>query len=300
MNLSKNLFFYFLLFIYNTLGGQNFVDLASYGFQLAPNNRTENTLGDETDLTDMYWNVKLPYKRTNGDIILASLSSNIVNLKHSIVKSDDLQLQYHTLQLAYTKNWSEKWQTMIMYMPRLSSDCKDISGEDFQNAGLLMMIHNINPELKLKYAFYANNELPGLYLLPILGYEWLPTPKLSLFGNIPITSTIRYQFHEKFGAGLFLLGLTSSYRLSENKNSNYVQKFTMEATCFIETNITKNLIFWTGIGRSANRRYSEYNKDNRYDFKIMTAEFGEERIPINNGFANGWFYECKLLYRIFP
>lgn len=283
--------------LFSSLIAQDYVDLLATGVMHSPANK-QKTLTEKVDMTETFTNVRLPLVLKNKDIVI--LGANFTSLSfHGNYEPIHSNIFYtSTLQLGYTKKWNDKFQSMLLALPKISSDFKDISSQDFQMGGVLLFTVTKRESLKYKFGAYYNHEYFGPLILPILGIDWQPNEKWSLFGNLPINLTLNRKLSPRFSTGLFFQAINMSYRLGENYQNQYLQKYSQELSLYLDTYLTKNIVFTIKAGHTLGRTLEFYHKGEKHKARSMFVSIGERGLPLNDEIKDGAILELRLSYRV--
>jgi long-subunit fatty acid transport protein len=113
------------------------VDLLKIGFGQTFNNDFSKTAGStnvkflEVDLT-----VSVVVNEKNAFITGASFSQKNLQL---FPNSQYSSLNSTTLKLGLASNFNDKWSSTIVLLPKIASDYKNISGDDFYMGGFALL-----------------------------------------------------------------------------------------------------------------------------------------------------------------
>ncbi len=297
---SLFLFVFILVIICSTnkiVKGQTYFELFNINYNYSPDNSFKKS-NAKLIITDMNMNLRIPIVLKNEDALMFGVSGNRLNLNSDIDTIKDMVLSSVNLQLGYNKKLGDKWQTLFVVLPKVSSDFKDITSEDLQLGGILLFTYTKNEKTKYKIGVYYNQEYWGPFIVPILGFDWQPTEKWDLFGSLPISATATYHLTKKLNTGLYFQAPTSSYRLSEKDKSVYLARATNELYWFNEYYITKNIVFQEKVSYSVGRSFRLYGRHDKVDAKISAFNIGDNRTQLNTDINNGLVFDVKLMFRI--
>ena len=230
----------------------------------------------------------------NKNVFIFGLSINSLLFDNQPKISNNEKYYTTSLQIGYTQNWNEKFSTMLVVVPKISSDFKDISKEDYQIGGLLLFTIKSRENLKYKFGVYYNSEYFGPFIVPLLGIDWQPNDKVQLFGNLPINLTFAVKLNNKLTTGLYFQAPAGSYRLGEENLNAYLQKTTQELSLFFDSYLTKNIVMTIKGGYTFGRSYRLYSQNDKLNMKLSAFDFGKERNQLNEDFNDGFIFELKL------
>ncbi|SDE33973.1 hypothetical protein SAMN05216464_105275 [Mucilaginibacter pineti] len=202
-----------------------------------------------------------------------------------------------SVPLIFQKSLSAKYALMVSLIPTLSSDMKDVSGDDMLYTAAAML--KIRTSAKFSYSIGAvySRQFFGSLLLPIIGIDWNITDKLSLSGSIPVSEKLKYQLSSKSAFGIntdFGIG-GGSYRLSKKMNSDYFQVQQMKSSLFYEYSLAKNFTIQASAGYNFTQRLDLYSKDQ----KVNWAPFNNlnNRVPLEELKKPGVTFQSGINYR---
>lgn len=182
---------------------------------------------------------------------------------------------FHSISLPVTfqKALSEKYAIVATFVPSLSSDFKDISGEDMVYSGAVMLKINHSNRFTYSLGLAFAKQFFGNVLVPIVALDWKVTDKLTFSGTLPISEKIKYQLSDKsaFGAMAdFTIG-GGSYRLSKKMNADYLQLQQIKTAFFYEYTFSKKITIEVNAGYNFKQQLDRYSKDEKVDW-----------VPFNN------------------
>lgn len=182
---------------------------------------------------------------------------------------------FHSISLPVTfqKALSEKYAIVATFVPSLSSDLKDISGEDMVYSGAVMLKINHSNKFTYSLGLAFAKQFFGNVLVPIVALDWKITDKLTFSGTLPIAEKIKYQLSDKsaFGAMAdFAIG-GGSYRLSKKMNADYLQLQQIKTALFYEYAFSKKFTIEVNAGYNFKQQLDRYSKDEKVDW-----------VPFNN------------------
>lgn len=178
-----------------------------------------------------------------------------------------------SVPLTFQKALSSRYAILASFIPTLSSDLKDISGEDMIYSGAIMLKVRVSDKFNYSVGAAYSKQFFGSVLIPIVGIDWNITDKLNFSGTLPVSEKIKYQLSDKSAFGVNLdLGIGGgSYRISEKMSSNYLQVQQFSTTLFYEYALSRKFFIEASAGYNFTQKISLYTQDQKIDW-----------IPINN------------------
>jgi hypothetical protein len=219
-------------------------------------------------------------------------------------ENDNISAVYTILlKLGVNIKHNEKWTGTYLFLPKLSSDLKQISRRDFQFGGLVLIDYKKREKLKYRFGLYYNSELFGPYFVPMIGiYYKSINDKFEINATLPVWLDLNYRFAPWFRLGFNFSGLTRTFNINEpqfSENGEYLVKQTNEIFLYGQFEIQKNLIIQPKIGYSLGRRYGIYDEKDKVGFGLLLFRFDDDRNQLNSDFADGMIFQIRLIYRVF-
>ncbi|MGK7397859.1 MAG: DUF6268 family outer membrane beta-barrel protein [Candidatus Cyclobacteriaceae bacterium M3_2C_046] len=285
----------FTLFLHAPAKAQDYVDLASMGYYLSPNNNFRETTGSG-DVQEWRFNLLLPKPFDNGDLLILALNAHqlkIIKQGMEIPEPDD-NFHSYMFRLGYQKQINQDWSTTLMVIPQLNGASGDLIGTDLQMGGLIMFNWRNNGLKQYKFGLYANPHLFGPFLLPLVGLDWRLGERWQIFGTLPFTATASYKLGQKARTGFDFVANIVTYRYS---NGDYLEKATNELSAFLDFYVFKNLVLRLQGGYSIAREYRRYRGDDKSALVVSAFDFGDRQM-INQDLGDGLILRSSLIFRI--
>ena len=198
---------------------------------------------------------------------------------------------------------NDKWTGTYLFLPKLSSDLKKISRNDFQFGGLVLIDYKKSAKLKYRFGLYYNSELFGPYFVPLIGlYYKSSNDKLEINATLPVWADVNYRFAPWFRVGSNFSGLTRTYNINEpqfSENGEYLVKQSNELFLYGQFELFKSIIIQTKIGYSLGRRYGIYDTKDKVGFGVLLFRIDDDRDQLNSDFSDGMIFRVRLIYRFF-
>ncbi|QEM07274.1 hypothetical protein DIU31_028640 [Mucilaginibacter rubeus] len=231
------------------------------------------------------------------DFLLAGVSYSGLSLSGTGKSFGGTDFYSISVPITFQKSFSAKYALLVSAIPTLSSDLKDVSGEDMLYSGFVML--KIRKSKTFSYAVGAgySRQFFGTILLPVIGIEWQISEKLSLSGTLPVSEKLKYQLNDKSIIGFssdFGIG-GGSYRLSKKTGSNYLQVQQYKNTLFYNYQLAKNFSVQISGGYNFVQQLDLYNKDQ----KVNWAPFNDlnKRVHLAELKKTGFTVESGISYR---
>jgi hypothetical protein len=202
------------------------------------------------------------------------------------------------LKLGLASTWSEKWSTTLVLLPKIASDYKNVSGNDFYLGGFALLKLKRNENLKYRFGFYASQEAFGLFTTPILGWYYLSANKrFEMDMSLPISADVSY----KFGAttvGMDYFGIGRSYRIHyQNAPTLYADLSSLEFAGYLQFNALRETVLLRAKAGYSSNNYEVYAQGDKIDLGLSAFSFGDNRTQLNPSLNGGLFLKFEAIYR---
>ena len=291
----KKLLFLTLFFPFFT-SAQEYVDIFKIGYGQTLNNNFEGVdSSTNAEFFEAGFTFPVVLNENHTFITGADFSLNSVQL---FPETEYSNLYSTSLVLGMASTWSEKWSTTIILLPKIASDYKNISSNDFYFGGFAILKLKKNENFKYKFGVYASQEAFGLFTTPILGWYYLSTNKRFMMDmSLPISADINY----KFGAttiGIDYFGIGRSYNVHyENKPTIYADLSSLEFAGYFQFNVLEeSILLRAKVGYSSNN-YEMYAEGQEIDVGVSAFSFGDDRTQLNPSINGGVFLKVEAIYR---
>ncbi|MEQ8521448.1 MAG: DUF6268 family outer membrane beta-barrel protein [Vicingaceae bacterium] len=318
--IKHGLISFFLILSTPFARGQDFYTIFDADVEYSPGNTYVLEPRNTVTIQENNSNFNLPLQRENGDAFLVGLgvhklrllpTFNVSPINTDTVYTSTYQFYRYRIQGGYNKQWNDKVSSVIVLMLRMSSDLEDgIQSDIFQFGGAFLMSEKRTDNFTLKYGIYANTEFFGLFIAPLLGYDWIINDKTRMFGVLPARMTFQRKLSNTFRTGLIFMAPSYSYRLGESTFENakgetvptYAQNIKNTLSLYFDTYLTKSIALQLRVGRTVFRRIRLYESDDVNTINVYGIGIGGGRrqpipVPAFRDFDDGWIVNVSLSYR---
>ncbi len=275
---------------------QEYVDLFRIGYGQTFNNNFEG-VDSSTHVKSFEAGLTFPVVLNENHALItgADFSSNNLQL---FPEAEYISLYSTNLKLGMASKWSEKWSTTIVLLPKIASDYKNISGEDFYLGGFALLKLKKKENLIYRFGVYATQEAFGFFTTPIIGWYYLsPNNRFEMDMSLPISADVSY----KLGlatVGLDYFGIGRSFKLhSENDPTLYADLSSLEFATYLQFSTLENSVLLRAkLGYSSNN-YEVYAEGDKIDLGVSAFSFGDNRTQLNPNLNGGTFLKFEAIYR---
>ncbi|MCZ4317683.1 DUF6268 family outer membrane beta-barrel protein [Aequorivita viscosa] len=292
--MKKLLFLTFLLPLF--VSSQEYVDLFRIGYGQTFNNNFEGT-NSSTFVKSFEVGLTFPVVLNENHALITGADFSRNNLQ-LFPEAEFTSLYSTNLKLGMASNWSEKWSSTIVLLPKIASDYKNISSDEFYLGGFAVLKFKKNENLKYRLGIYASQEAFGLFTTPIIGWYYLsPNKRFEMDMSLPISADVSY----KLGTttiGVDYFGIGRSYNVHyENAPSLYADLSSLEFASYLQFNVMEeSVLLRAKLGYSSNN-YEMYAEGEKMDLGISAFSFGDDRTQLNPSLNGGVFLKFEAIYR---
>lgn len=273
-----------ILFIMSigNIQAQPFVDIAAGQIQ---------RISDDNNISIQYGlNIFLPIKAKNENIFLVGVSYGRLSFELKGDNNPDINLSATSIQLGMVKKWNDKWRTLALIIPKISSDFGELSVKDYQLGGTMLMTKTVNNTFSYKFGLYYNREFFGHFFIPLIGVEWKLNDRVNIFGVLPGNMNMEYRLKENFYSGIAYKSLTTSYRLSEKMQNKYIRDGHKiwghnQLKAFINFYPAKKLLLFGEIGHTVFREFNIFDDGSKTPLENNDLSEFNDGIFVNFGIA---------------
>ena len=231
----------------------------------------------------------------NAFITGASFSHNNLQL---FPNSQYSSLNSTTLKLGLASTFNDKWSTTLVLLPKIASDYKNISQDDFYMGGFALLKLKKKGNLIYRFGVYATSEAFGFFTTPILGWYYLsPNKKFEMDMSLPIAADVNYDVG--FATiGMDYFGIGRSFKLHDDENiGNYVDLSSLEFAGYLQINTLQKSLLLRAKAGYASSDYEVYAVEDKIDLGVSAFSFGDNRQQLNPDIAGGIFLKFEAVYR---
>jgi len=233
--------------------------------------------GKDMNIQQVNGNLTLPLysKMQNGkvDFLLAGVGYSGLFLSGMGNQFGGNNFHAISVPITFQKAFSPKYALLISAVPTLSSDLKDISGDDMLYTGVAMLKIRSSAKFTYSLGVVYSKQFFGSVLVPVFGIDWNISDKLSLSGTLPVSEKLNYKLSQKSNLGFsgdFGIG-GGTYRLSKKMNSDYFQAQQFKASLYYNYALAKNFSVEISAGYNVVQKLDLYDKDQKVNW-----------VPFNN------------------
>lgn len=292
-----------LLSLLSDLSAQSYFNVLNLNTSFSPQNQYRDQKAN-LDIQNIGGTVQVPIQLDSNNLLLVGVTGNKTDFSYTsnTQQNTNTHLSAIGLQLGWQKTLKSGVQRLIMLMPAIKSDFKDISEVDYQLGMAVLFTKKVNDNLKIRYGLYVNKHNFGPFLAPLVGIDYKMKNNWRLYGTLPSYLTLEKKFNNTFRAGAEIKISTSTYRFSESLGNPYLQQNLNTATAFIEAYPQKLIALRFAAGHSVLRSYRAFAQSEKLDLNILGVGIGEKRQELpSNEFGevkNGLVFELSLFIRV--
>lgn len=285
----------FIPFISNA---QGYVDVLKIGYSNAFDAKFEGT-NRTTNIESYNAGITFPIELNKKYALITGIDFSSY---HLLLSPDYYQstIIYNTLlKVGLATNYSNKWSSTLILLPKIASDYKNLSGDDFYFGFYAIAKLKKNQHFNYRFGLYASTEAFGVFATPIFGVYYLsPNNRFEIDASLPITANVNYKFG-KVAVGVDYFGVGRSYNISQETTIPvYVDQSPLNFATYFQYGILDNSILLRAKVGYSNNKYEVYEQGDQLDFRISAFSFGDDRIQLNPDILGSAFIKFEAIYRI--
>ena len=276
--------------------GQEYVDLFRINYGQTLKNEFKEVDGS-TNIKSFEAGFTLPLPISINHVLITGADFSYNNLQ-LFPEAEFTSLYSTTLKLGMASTWSKKWSTTLVLLPKIASDYKSVSGNDFYLGGIAILKLKKKENFIYRFGIYASQEAFGLFTTPILGWYYLsPNKRFEMDMSLPITADVSYKLGNTT-IGMDYFGVGRSFNVHyENMPTLYADLSSLEFATYLQFNILKeSVLLRTKLGYSSND-YEVYAQGDKIDLGISALSIGDDRTQLNPSINGGIFVRLEMIYR---
>jgi Domain of unknown function (DUF6268) len=228
---------------------QPYLDIANLKHSNSPNAGLVNQ--NKNDVKIRYYGIgtNLPVQFNNKKD--AVIFSPFFEAWSSKINNTDRQNYYSvTLPVSLSKTIPyTKWSILLTGIVRMN-DSSINKKTKMQVGGAFILSKKRNENLTWKLGIYINNELFGVFVMPLAGIDWRINEKNNLFGVLPGNLTYEHKINDQFYYGANFRAITNSYA----NTNGYWRIDENQLGLYLDTYFNKNLVLNIEGGHSFFRK----------------------------------------------
>lgn len=171
-----------------------------------------------------------------------------------------------------------RWGVLVNGIVRMN-DSSINRKTNLQVGGAFIVTYKRKDNLTWKLGVYVNNELFGVFVMPLAGIDWRINSRNSLFGILPGNLTWEHKLNEHFYYGACFRAITNSY----GNNIGYWRIDENQLGLYLDTYLNKNFVVNVEAGHSLFR-------------KIRTGE--KHVTKVDTKINDNLYFKLSLAYRV--
>jgi len=276
---------------------QEYIDLLKIGYSHTFDAKFEGT-DNSTEIKGFEAGITLPVVLNEKYALISGATFSTNNLQlFPLAPNTDLYSTMLKLGLATSHN--EKWSSTIVFLPKMASDYKNLSGDDFYFGGYAVVKQKKSENLTIRYGLYGSTEAFGPFATPMIGvYYKSPNKRLEIDASLPIVADVNYTFG-KTTIGFDYFGIGRSFNISQDEFSEYyIEQSPLEFSGYFQLNtLQKSVLLRAKVGYTSNI-YEVYEQGDKLDFRVSAFSFGDNRTQLNPDIKGSVFIKFEAIYRL--
>ncbi len=142
-----------------------------------------------------------------------------------------------------------KWNILLTGIVRINDRCIHNKSK-WQVGGAFIAAYKKSEKLTYKAGLYVNNDLFGVFAMPLLGIDWNINRKDNLFGILPGNLTYEHKLNKHLYYGAAFRAITNSYQIA----NAYWRIDENQLGLYLDTYLNKNIVLNIEGGHSVLRK----------------------------------------------
>jgi len=269
----KILAFLLVVCISGVLQAQPYVDIVSLRGTNSPDAGLFNRDKNPVVLNYRSINTNFPLKIGKGQSRLLISPFAEKWLVKSPTQNDSSQSYYGiAVPLSLRMNLTDKkWEIQATLITRMNGESIAMDTK-IQFGGFFLLSYKPTENITYKLGVYMNDELFGLFVLPLAGIDWKINNRTNLFGLIPGNLNFEYKLKTRFYTGFILRTITNSYA---DVKTSYWRVNENQFGAYLDSYLSKNIVLNLEAGHSVLRklRSGDYDMKSPYDWSVNDAYY---------------------------
>lgn len=286
------------MFIPYITNAQDYVDVLKIGYSNAFDAKFEGT-NESTNIESYNAGITFPIELNEKYALITGIDFSSYHLLLSPDFNQSTTIYNTLLKIGLATNYSEKWSSTLILLPKIASDYKNLSGDDFYFGLYGIAKLKKNEHLKYRFGLYISTEAFGVFATPIFGVYYLsPNNRFEIDASLPITANVNYKFG-KAAVGIDYFGVGRSYNISQETTIPvYIDQSPINFATYFQYGIIDNSILLRAKVGYSNNKYEVYEQGDQLDFRISAFSFGDDRTQLNPDILGSAFIKFEAIYRI--
>ncbi|AFL80966.1 hypothetical protein Aeqsu_1475 [Aequorivita sublithincola DSM 14238] len=292
--MKKILLIAFLLPLF--VSAQEYVDLLKVNYSETLKNNFQD-MDKSTTVKIFNAGLIFPIVLNENQALITGADFNSNNLQ-LFPEAQFTNLYSTNLKLGLASTWSEKYSTTVVLLPKIASDYKNISDDDFYLGVFALLNMKKNENLKYRFAVYVAKEAFGVYATPIVGWYYLsPNQRFEMDMSLPIAADINYKLG-KTNVGIDYYGIGKTFKIhNENTPTLYVDHSSLEFSGYFQYNLLEESVLLRAKAGYSTNKFEVYNEDDKIDFRLSAFSLGDDRTQLNTSINGSIFFRIEAVYR---
>jgi len=281
----------------NSLSAQDFVKIADIHHSIGYNSKYPGGINAPSVLHESLLDLTIPLLQKEKYTIITGTQTETMK---GVFTNGGANEILTSIMLKVGVNWqyksNRKW--LFVALPKTSGTTLNFEKNSLQIGGLALHTWAKSDHLKYKAGLLYMNEFFGPFFVPILGFYWKPTERISINTSLPISGSLRFAINKKWESGITFQAYVRSFlRNYSNQQDQYLMKISNEPFIYGQYNFTDKLVLQLKAGYSIGRKLELYDVGDKADGGLMFFRFNDNRTVLNANPNDGPIVQLKLVFR---
>ena len=262
-----------LLVLSNKIIAQPFLDIVKLKYTNSPNTGLLNQNKNDVKLRYFSFETNLPiqFKNKKDAVIFSPFFENWYSQINYTKRQN-----YYSVALPVTLSKTipyTKWAVLLTGIVRMN-DSNINKRTKMQVGGAFIVSNKRNEHLTWKLGLYVNNDLFGVFVVPLAGIDWQINNRNILFGVLPGNLIYEHKINNHFYYGANFRAITNSY----GNTNGYWRIDENQLGIYLDTYFNKNFVLNIEAGHSLFRKIktgvkqvSKYDTDVKDNFYLKAS-----------------------------
>jgi hypothetical protein len=276
--MKQTILILFILYLPVLALTQPFIDPLNLRYQAFPASRYIKNEQAKMSIAQFTANINFPLELKSKEVIIAGGTFDYYKFTSARPELTETRFLYAAnIQLGYLHSWKGgKWKTMLVALPKISSDRFSFTKDAFQMGGVILFTKIKTEKFRYKFGLYYNREFFGNFFVPLAGLEWKVNKRINIYGILPGAMNFEYRLNKNLYAGLSWQSITTSYRVHQGFEKYFVRNGDRfwghnQIRAFLNYHLRKNILLFAEAGFTLHRKFQLYRNNEVVPDPVFSA-----------------------------
>jgi hypothetical protein len=211
---------------------------------------------------------------------------------------DETRYNQYSLNMAWRHQLNKHWNAAVFSSPSISSGFGNFSLDGIIWSSGFMLAYRKNQHLTYFFGMAYSYQFSNSLLVPIGGFNWNPTSKLSIGADFPFRGNVSWSLNSKTQTGVLFSNNRFTSYIPNSPEYNYLWTAERDLSWFTNVKLIRNWWLKVDLGYCLSRDLYAYDQLTRHSLHIGSQLNGFDQEPIYKSFSEGLFLQCTFTYKI--